>query len=104
MKVKMIFMDIQMVEMNIIYQRCPSSEVTYRYDGFKRHDYVLMEVNPTERTIKYRIDKSTNYVEKVGATFMFKNINFKDKRYRMAVSIGHRQSGLTLIQFKEKKC
>ena len=60
-----------------------------------------MEVNPSTRSIKYYVSQTKDFKNKYHA-FKIENVNFKDKTYRMIVSLGWPGAGLKLIKFHTK--
>ena len=70
-------------------------------NGFVADDFVKMIVNPLEKTIEYCVSTDEDF-EYLTSYVKIENINFKDKAYRMVVSIGWPGSGLRLLTFTKK--
>ena len=82
----------------------------YRYDlqhrepddhvstGFHLNKYVQMLVNPSKKMIRYIVNNDEDG-QKIFDDVTFNNIDFENKKYRMAVEIGWVNSGVRLIDF-----
>ena len=67
--------------------------------GFASGNFVTMIVEPSRGSVRYLVSSDDKH-ESIHA--LFKNIDFKDKSFKMAVSIGYPKSCLELIEFTKK--
>ena len=70
--------------------------------GFHNKDYVTMMVNPYQKTIRYTVSSDENG-KIISDDVTFKDIDFENKTYRMAIKIGDSPSGVRLVHF-DRKC
>ena len=69
--------------------------------GFYTDDYVLMELNPIQRTLKYYVYTAKDDGDKQ-LKCTFKNINFDDTTYRMIICVECQDSVVQLIEFTKR--
>ena len=69
--------------------------------GFGVNNYVIMRVNPSKQTVRFSASdkkETDSWIQ----DFTFKNVNFKDKTYKMTIAIGAFDSAVELIKFTKE--